>query len=146
MHCLLKQYHPYIVERHGKTLLPQYLAMYRYVTSYRYPPNLVTGGFFYEYFSDPPDLRALSVLAHVQKEFNFLISFLLEANVRILHRTGSVPYRTETALVVIRYHNIGTECSKVLRYRYGTLLKNNFILCSVSATMLPMYLCRYQFL
>jgi len=29
MHSLLKQYHPYIVERHGKTLLPQYLAMYR---------------------------------------------------------------------------------------------------------------------
>ena len=29
MHHLLKQYHPYIVERHGKTLLPQYLAMYR---------------------------------------------------------------------------------------------------------------------
>lgn len=29
MHALLKQYHPYIVERHGKTLLPQYLAMYR---------------------------------------------------------------------------------------------------------------------
>jgi len=29
MHHLLKQYHPFIVERHGKTLLPQYLAMYR---------------------------------------------------------------------------------------------------------------------
>jgi len=29
MHLLLKQYHPYIVERHGKTLLPQYLGMYR---------------------------------------------------------------------------------------------------------------------
>ncbi|XP_023334787.1 phosphatidylinositol 5-phosphate 4-kinase type-2 alpha isoform X2 [Eurytemora carolleeae] len=29
MHQLLKEYHPYIVERHGKTLLPQYLAMYR---------------------------------------------------------------------------------------------------------------------
>jgi len=29
MHCYLKHYHPYIVERHGKTLLPQYLAMYR---------------------------------------------------------------------------------------------------------------------
>ncbi|KAJ6224076.1 hypothetical protein RDWZM_002621 [Blomia tropicalis] len=29
MHCLLKEYHPYIVERHGKTLLPQYLGMYR---------------------------------------------------------------------------------------------------------------------
>ena len=29
MHHLLKQYHPYIVERHGKTLLPQYLAMFR---------------------------------------------------------------------------------------------------------------------
>jgi len=29
MHSLLKQYHPFIVERHGKTLLPQYLAMYR---------------------------------------------------------------------------------------------------------------------
>lgn len=29
MHHFLKQYHPYIVERHGKTLLPQYLAMYR---------------------------------------------------------------------------------------------------------------------
>ncbi|XP_054716589.1 phosphatidylinositol 5-phosphate 4-kinase type-2 alpha-like [Uloborus diversus] len=29
MHSLLKQYHPYIVERHGKTLLPQYLGMYR---------------------------------------------------------------------------------------------------------------------
>uniref|UniRef100_T1JNX9 1-phosphatidylinositol-5-phosphate 4-kinase n=1 Tax=Strigamia maritima TaxID=126957 RepID=T1JNX9_STRMM len=29
MHYLLKQYHPYIVERHGKTLLPQYLGMYR---------------------------------------------------------------------------------------------------------------------
>ncbi|XP_076043091.1 phosphatidylinositol 5-phosphate 4-kinase isoform X2 [Oratosquilla oratoria] len=29
MHSLLKQYHPYIVERHGKTLLPQYLSMYR---------------------------------------------------------------------------------------------------------------------
>lgn len=29
MHFFLKHYHPYIVERHGKTLLPQYLAMYR---------------------------------------------------------------------------------------------------------------------
>lgn len=29
MHALLKQYHPFIVERRGKTLLPQYLAMYR---------------------------------------------------------------------------------------------------------------------
>lgn len=29
MHSLLKQYHPFIVERHGKTLLPQYLGMYR---------------------------------------------------------------------------------------------------------------------
>ncbi|XP_057367020.1 phosphatidylinositol 5-phosphate 4-kinase type-2 alpha-like [Daphnia carinata] len=29
MHLLLKEYHPYIVERHGKTLLPQYLGMYR---------------------------------------------------------------------------------------------------------------------
>ncbi|GFR04744.1 phosphatidylinositol 5-phosphate 4-kinase type-2 alpha [Trichonephila clavata] len=29
MHSLLKQYHPYIVERHGKTLLPQYVGMYR---------------------------------------------------------------------------------------------------------------------
>ncbi|XP_026480880.1 phosphatidylinositol 5-phosphate 4-kinase type-2 alpha-like [Ctenocephalides felis] len=29
MHSFLKHYHPYIVERHGKTLLPQYLAMYR---------------------------------------------------------------------------------------------------------------------
>lgn len=29
MHVLLKEYHPYVVERHGKTLLPQYLAMYR---------------------------------------------------------------------------------------------------------------------
>lgn len=29
MHSLLKHYHPFIVERHGKTLLPQYLGMYR---------------------------------------------------------------------------------------------------------------------
>jgi len=29
MHHLLKQYHPYVVDRHAKTLLPQYLAMYR---------------------------------------------------------------------------------------------------------------------
>lgn len=29
MHHLLKEYHPYIVERHGKTLLPQYLGLYR---------------------------------------------------------------------------------------------------------------------
>ena len=29
MHSYLKHYHPYIVERHGKTLLPQYLSMYR---------------------------------------------------------------------------------------------------------------------
>lgn len=29
MHHLLKEYHPYIVERFGKTLLPQYLGMYR---------------------------------------------------------------------------------------------------------------------
>lgn len=29
MHHLLKQYHPYVVERHGRTLLPQYLGMYR---------------------------------------------------------------------------------------------------------------------
>lgn len=29
MHSFLKQYHPYVVERHGKTLLPQYLGMYR---------------------------------------------------------------------------------------------------------------------
>jgi hypothetical protein len=30
MHHFLKQYHPYIVDRHAKTLLPQYLAMYRF--------------------------------------------------------------------------------------------------------------------
>eukprot|EP00092_Neocalanus_flemingeri_P002776 GFUD01002973.1.p1 GENE.GFUD01002973.1~~GFUD01002973.1.p1 ORF type:complete len:409 (-),score=65.27 GFUD01002973.1:159-1385(-) len=30
MHHLLKQYHPYVVDRHAKTLLPQYLAMYRF--------------------------------------------------------------------------------------------------------------------
>ncbi|XP_043785196.1 phosphatidylinositol 5-phosphate 4-kinase type-2 beta isoform X1 [Apis laboriosa] len=29
MNSFLKHYHPYIVERHGKTLLPQYLGMYR---------------------------------------------------------------------------------------------------------------------
>ena len=29
MHHFLKQYHPYIVDRHAKTLLPQYLALYR---------------------------------------------------------------------------------------------------------------------
>ena len=29
MHLFLKSYHPYVVERHGKTLLPQYLGMYR---------------------------------------------------------------------------------------------------------------------
>lgn len=29
MHSLLKQYHPFVVERHGKTLLPQYLAIFR---------------------------------------------------------------------------------------------------------------------
>ncbi|XP_050424966.1 phosphatidylinositol 5-phosphate 4-kinase type-2 alpha isoform X1 [Adelges cooleyi] len=29
MHSFLKHYHPYVVERHGKTLLPQYLGMYR---------------------------------------------------------------------------------------------------------------------
>uniref|UniRef100_A0A1B0BP91 PIPK domain-containing protein n=1 Tax=Glossina palpalis gambiensis TaxID=67801 RepID=A0A1B0BP91_9MUSC len=29
MHAFLKQYHPYVVERHGNTLLPQYLGMYR---------------------------------------------------------------------------------------------------------------------
>ena len=29
MHHFLKEYHPYIVERYGKTLLPQYLGMYR---------------------------------------------------------------------------------------------------------------------
>jgi len=29
MHSLLKHYHPFVVERHGKTLLPQYLGMYR---------------------------------------------------------------------------------------------------------------------
>ncbi|KAG0719081.1 Phosphatidylinositol 5-phosphate 4-kinase type-2 alpha [Chionoecetes opilio] len=29
MHALLKEYHPFVVNRHGKTLLPQYLAMYR---------------------------------------------------------------------------------------------------------------------
>ncbi|KOX74345.1 Phosphatidylinositol 5-phosphate 4-kinase type-2 beta [Melipona quadrifasciata] len=29
MYSFLKHYHPYIVERHGKTLLPQYLGMYR---------------------------------------------------------------------------------------------------------------------
>ena len=29
MHHLLKEYHPYIVERYGQTLLPQYLGMYR---------------------------------------------------------------------------------------------------------------------
>lgn len=29
MHSFLKQYHPYVVERHGNTLLPQYLGMYR---------------------------------------------------------------------------------------------------------------------
>ncbi|XP_044741198.1 phosphatidylinositol 5-phosphate 4-kinase type-2 alpha isoform X2 [Chrysoperla carnea] len=29
MHSFLKHYHPYIVEVHGRSLLPQYLAMYR---------------------------------------------------------------------------------------------------------------------
>lgn len=29
MHSFLKHYHPYIVERHGNTLLPQYIGMYR---------------------------------------------------------------------------------------------------------------------
>jgi len=29
MHYLLKYYHPYVVEQHGKTLLPQFLGMYR---------------------------------------------------------------------------------------------------------------------
>lgn len=29
MHSFLKHYHPYIVERHGNTKLPQYLGMYR---------------------------------------------------------------------------------------------------------------------
>lgn len=29
MHAFLKHYHPYIVERHGNTLLPQYMGMYR---------------------------------------------------------------------------------------------------------------------
>ena len=29
MHSLLKHYHPFVVERHGRTLLPQYLGMYR---------------------------------------------------------------------------------------------------------------------
>jgi hypothetical protein len=29
MHSFLKHYHPYVVERHGNTLLPQYLGMYR---------------------------------------------------------------------------------------------------------------------
>jgi len=29
MHSLIKSYYPYVVERHGKTLLPQYLGMYR---------------------------------------------------------------------------------------------------------------------
>jgi len=29
MHHFLKQYHPYVVDRHAKTLLPQYLALYR---------------------------------------------------------------------------------------------------------------------
>lgn len=29
MHSFLKQYHPYVVERHGNTILPQYLGMYR---------------------------------------------------------------------------------------------------------------------
>ncbi|XP_055308329.1 phosphatidylinositol 5-phosphate 4-kinase type-2 beta [Sitodiplosis mosellana] len=29
MHAFLKHYHPYVVERHGSTLLPQYLGMYR---------------------------------------------------------------------------------------------------------------------
>ncbi|GFU43388.1 phosphatidylinositol 5-phosphate 4-kinase type-2 alpha [Nephila pilipes] len=29
MHTMLKQYHPYIVEKHGKTLLPRYLGLYR---------------------------------------------------------------------------------------------------------------------
>uniref|UniRef100_A0AC34Q5S3 PIPK domain-containing protein n=1 Tax=Panagrolaimus sp. JU765 TaxID=591449 RepID=A0AC34Q5S3_9BILA len=29
IHAILKQYHEYIVERHGKTLLPQFLGLYR---------------------------------------------------------------------------------------------------------------------
>lgn len=29
MHSFLKHYHPYVVEKHGSTLLPQYLGMYR---------------------------------------------------------------------------------------------------------------------
>ncbi|XP_059621514.1 phosphatidylinositol 5-phosphate 4-kinase type-2 alpha [Phlebotomus argentipes] len=29
MHSFLKHYHPYVVERHGNVLLPQYLGMYR---------------------------------------------------------------------------------------------------------------------
>ena len=28
MHYLLKYYHPYVVEQHGKTLLPQFLGKY----------------------------------------------------------------------------------------------------------------------
>lgn len=31
MHSFLKHYHPYVVEKHGITLLPQYLGMYRFV-------------------------------------------------------------------------------------------------------------------
>jgi len=29
LHAILKQYHEYVVERHGKTLLPQFLGLYR---------------------------------------------------------------------------------------------------------------------
>lgn len=34
MHSFLKHYHPYVVEKNGCTLLPQYLGMYRFVHNF----------------------------------------------------------------------------------------------------------------
>ena len=39
MHYLLKYYHPYVVEQHGKTLLPQFLGKYTSARSLQWAKN-----------------------------------------------------------------------------------------------------------
>jgi len=49
MHVLLKHYHPYVVERHGKTLLPQYIGMYRLTVEGQETYLVVTRNIFSSY-------------------------------------------------------------------------------------------------
>ena len=65
MHSLLKQYHPYIVDRHAKTLLPQVSFFSDKIQSLRQGCQVSSGPLFFgrklsmSWFSSPP------VLGHV---------------------------------------------------------------------------------